>query len=204
MAEIDFDDWIKDFKVPEIKYFATFDPKTFKVTGVYPGHVVTDPVNSIEIDNETATSINDGTIQLQSCFVDSSSGKFQIAELTNLTKIDDVLHRVIDKQWSKEIDHDVYITHDTKNNKFIFELSEKYRGTRHSENKVLRTIHWATSTEMSFLVTDYNDPTVVRQTIKFSIDDLIGQTVLVDCEKLPDRFSIYTRRLFPLYVMETK
>jgi hypothetical protein len=204
MAEIDFDEWIKDFKVPEIKFFAVFDPKTFAVTGVYPEHALSETVNFTEIDREIAESINEGKIQLHSCFVDASSGKFEIAELTNLTKIDDVLHRVIDKQWSTFDDPDVFIVHNSNDKTLKFELSSKYRGTRKSASDIHRTIRWASGTEMTFLITTYNDPNMIKATIKFSIDDLIGNSKVIDNITLPAKFSIYTKRLFPAYVLETE
>lgn len=203
MAEIDFDEWIKSFSISEIKFFAVFDPTTFAVTGVYPQHALPDTKNCTEIDRETADLINEGKLQLTSCFVDASSGKFEISEMTNLSKIDDVLHRVIDKQWATDDDFDVYILHDTSKKSLTFELSSKYRGTRKSVSDVKRTVRWASGTVMSFLVTDYNDPNIVRTSIKFPIDELINNQKTIECVDLDRKFSIYTRRLFPSYVLET-
>jgi hypothetical protein len=193
MAEIDFDEWLANYKPPELKFYAVFDSKTGSVTGVYPSNALTETKNFVEIDQETAQLISDGKLKLNSCFVDMSSGNFEIAEVRSLVKIDDVLHRVVAKEWSDITDPDVLIKHNVVKNTLTFELHKKYK---------TRKIHWDGSTAMTFLVTDYNDPNVVRDVITFSIDDLSNSPQVKEFDKL-EKFSVYTKRLFPLYVIET-
>ena len=198
MAEIiDFDEWLANYKPPEVKFYAAFDPNTGDVTGVYPSHALTDQKNVVEIDQETAQLINEGALKLNSCFVDISSGKFEIAEIRSLIKIDDVLHRIVDKKWSDVEDPDVIVSYVEGTDKLVFDLSPKYR-------ELKRKIHWDGSTELCFFITEYNDPNIVRFIVKFSINDLTEKQISLTGLPLEGRFSVYTRRLFPKYVIETK
>lgn len=200
----DFDEWIKNFKPTKPRYKAVFD-NDGTVIGVYPETAVDSNKNSVEIDDETAQLINEGKININSCYIDIDSGTFQIAEIKVLNKIDDILHRVIDKQWSKNIEEDdLYITVNTVEKELTFELSEKYHGTRSSISQTKRKIHWDGSTVMTFLITDYNDPNSILNFVKISIDDLVGKSKSVKLNNLPDRFSVYTKRIFPNYVIEYK
>jgi hypothetical protein len=193
MAEIDFDEWLANYKPPEIKFYASFNVATGDVMGVYPSTALPEDVQCVEIDHETAHLITDGKISLNSCFVDMSSGKFEIAEIKRLTKIDDVLHRIMDKSYSGLLTADLMIIRD--NNSLTFELSEKYKK---------RKIHWDGSTEMTFLITEYNDPNIVRHAIKFTVDELVSAPQIITDLDLSKKFSIYTKRLFPVYLFDTK
>jgi hypothetical protein len=193
MAEIDFDEWLANYKPPEIKFYASFNVATGDVMGVYPSTALPEDVQCVEIDHETAHLITDGKISLNSCFVDMSSGKFEIAEIKRLTKIDDVLHRIMDKSYSGLLTADLMVIRD--NNSLTFELSEKYKK---------RKIHWDGSTEMTFLITEYNDPNIVRHAIKFTVDELVSAPQIIKDLDLSKKFSIYTKRLFPVYLFDTK
>jgi hypothetical protein len=57
---------------------------------------------------------------------------------------------------------------------------------------------------MAFLVTEYNDPNVVRHTIKFTVDALVAEAQTSEKLNLDKKFSVYTKRLFPVYVFEKK
>lgn len=192
MAEIDFDEWLANYKPPEITYHAVFN-ETGEVTGIYPSTAMPDTQNCIKIDNDIAYLINEGKIRLSSCFVDVSSGQFEIAEVKRLTKIDDVLHRIIDKAFAGLLVADVTVTQE--GNTLKFDLAEKYK---------TRKIHWDGNTEMSFLVTEYNDPNIVRHTIKFTINELAQSTQISKDLNLDKKFSVYTKRLFPVYLFEKK
>lgn len=204
MEMTNFDEWIKTFKLPEVTYFAVYDRETGEVTAIYPSHSVGDMTNVIEVDKEVAEAISEGKLRLNTCYVDLTSGKFEIAELKTLQKIDDVLHRVIDSTWSTNDDPDLVITHNLTDRSLKFELSERYNGTKKSNSKITRKIFWNTATEMNFLITEYNDPHVIKEILKFSINDLIGNSKIFEDLDLPKKFSIYTKRLFPSYVMETE
>lgn len=193
MAAVDFDEWLKNYKPAEITYYAVFNNTTGEVTGIYPNTVLPETDNHVAIDNDTAYLINEGKIRLSSCFVDISSGVFEIAEVKKLTKIDDVLHRIVDKEYAGLLTADVTVTQE--GNKLTFDLAEKYK---------TRKIHWDGSTEMAFLVTEYNDPNVVRHTIKFTVNALVDGSQTAEGLTLDKKFSIYTKRLFPIYLFEKK
>jgi hypothetical protein len=193
MAEVDFDEWLKNYKPVEVKYYAAFNNVTGEVTGIYPSTAIGSTENYVTIDNDTAHLINEGKIRLSSCFVDVASGVFEIAEIKKLTKIDDVLHRIVDKEYAGLLVADVTVIQ--SGNTLRFELAEKYK---------TRKIHWDGNTEMSFLVTEYNDPNVVRHTIKFTVDALVTESQVSEKLNLNKKFSVYTKRLFPIYVFEKK
>jgi len=205
MEELDFDEWIKNYQPVKPRYFAKFQPSDGSIVGIYPETALEDKSNTIEVDDETALLVYEGKLQLTSCFIDIDSGSFQIAEVKVLNKIDDVLHRIIDKQWAEsDEEEDLFVTVFTNDNKMLIELSEKYNGTRLSVKKAKRKIHWDGSTVMTFLITDYNDPNIIFDVKKIKIDDLIGNSISIHLNELPEKFSIYTKRLFPKYVLEVK
>jgi hypothetical protein len=199
---IDFDEWIKNFKKPDPVYWAVYDLDTGKVSGIYPNDTADRFSNKVKIDNEVAESIQKGEISLHRCYIESSSGDLEIVEEQSLKKIDDVLHRVIDTQWTDELESDVYIVHDTEKKSLIVELSERYNGTRKSTVTAKRKIHWNGDTEVSLLVTDYNDPNIVHHILHFKINELVGQHKEFKNLEFPSNYSIYTRRLFKKYIFE--
>jgi len=204
MAEIDFDEWIKTFKIEPVKYFALFDPVNGSITGVYPNSALPDSKTLVELDDETAGLIHEGKIQLQNCFVDLDSGKFEVAELKVLNKIDDLLHRIVEKEWSLMDKEDVYVKYLSTSGSLRFELTDRLGGTRKSGSQSKRKLHWDGSTTMTFLLTEYNDPNIVYDIIRFKIDDMVGKTKTYKLKNVPERFSLYTKRIFPNYVIETK
>lgn len=204
MAEIDFDEWIKTFKIEPVKYFALFDPVNGSISGVYPNTALPDSKTLVEIDDETAGLIHEGKIQLQNCFVDLDSGKFEIAELKVLNKIDDLLHRIVEKQWASMDKEDIYVKYLSTSGSLRFELTDRLGGTKKSGSQSKRKLHWDGSTTMTFLVTEYNDPNIVYEVIRFKIDDIVGKTKTHKLKSTPGKFSLYTKRIFPNYVIESK
>lgn len=204
MAEIDFDEWIKTFKIEPVKYFALFDPVNGSISGVYPNTALPDSKTLVEIDDETAGLIHEGKIQLQNCFVDLDSGKFEIAELKVLNRIDDLLHRIVEKQWTSMDKEDIYVKYLSTSRSLRFELTDRLGGTKKSGSQSKRKLHWDGSTTMTFLVTEYNDPNIVYEVIRFKIDDIVGKSNTYKLNSVPDKFSLYTKRIFPNYVIESK
>ncbi len=192
---------------PELKYKAEFDSHTGSVIAVGPDHYFNNKENVIEIDQETAELIMDGKIKIHSCFVDLANNELEITETKNIFKIDNVLHRVIDKKWSKVERPDVYITYDSKKKTIKFELTEEFSGTKKLPKKFhpvkKRKVNWDGDTEMNFMLTDYNDPNLIFELISFKINDIVGKAKTVEVE-IPEVFSVYTRRIFKNYVLEHK
>ena len=191
---MDFDEWIKRPVNQTIEYYVTFKDDGALI-GVYPSHAVLDITNKIKIDDEIATAIATGVENLFSYRVDIPTKKLvKLNKFSthSLVKIDDILHRVIDKKWSNIQDSDITILHNTKNNTLTFSMSDKY------SNNII----WDGATEMIFLVTDYNDPNVLIHMLSIRAGDITENTKSFTLD-LPTRFSVYTRRIFDKYIFET-
>lgn len=203
----DFDEWIKNHKPPEIKYQAAFDVETGSVKLVGPDFSIdrNKYKNTIDLDELTAKAILNGEINISNCFVDANSGDLEITEVKSLFNIDDVLHRVISKEWTQEESHDIYLTFDKKHNEIKVELSEALGGTKkENENFVKRKLFWDGETKLNFFVTNYNDPHITYQVLETKVADLQKNPKVFANVKCPEKFSIYTRRLFKKYVIEEK
>lgn len=186
---MDFDEWIKTAQQPKIQYWAKYDPATGKVLGIYPGNSADSLQYKIEIDEEIAESIANGTTSIFNCYIDLEEGKLEIVEVKSLTKIDDVLHRIVDTKWSDIADPDVTVKHDR--NLFSIMLNEKYRKGK--------KIFWDGETEMDFFLTDYNDPNVLYNIFTVKLSKLIEEDYSIELD-VPAKFSLYTRRLFKKYI----
>lgn len=206
MAEIvDFDQWIKNYKPVTVTYAAIFDPQSGKIRSVGPKAAFTNETNIIDVDTELAESIIGGSVNLENYAVDISSGSLQLVEVHNPFKIDDMLHRIVEKKWSTIDKPDIYLLYDSKNKQLIFELSEEYGGTKLISQDLLpvnkKNIVWDTDTKMDFLITGYNDPNMVYELLSVKIQELKGSPKIFKNIDYSD-FSIYTRRLFKNYVIE--
>lgn len=204
---MDFDEWLANYKPKEIKYVAVFDPMTGSVKSVGPDHAFESETNKIYIDNETAESIIEGKIKIGSCMIDPTANTLEIAEIKNIFKIDDVLHRIISSEYSEIEKNDLYLTYDNANKTLTIELSEEYNGTKKLSEKFQpvkkKKVIWDGDTEMDFLITDYNDPNVLFEMISVKINNLIDNSVVVKNIDYKN-FSVYTRRLFKNCVIEYK
>jgi len=203
----DFDEWLKNYKPPVIKYVAAFDLDSGKVLSIGPDYALKQDgfKNVIDIDSHVAEKIISGDIRISNCFVDPTMGKLEIVEVKNLSTIDDVMHRIIEKQWSEVEKPEIYLTH--QGDKLKIELSEEFGGTYKLDQKhhpiAKRKIFWDGSTVMSFLITDYNDPHKIHNILEIKIEDVVDNFKEFKINT-PQRFSIFTRRLFKNYVLEMK
>lgn len=191
MEEIeDFFEWAKTIQIPETKYFAIYDPESGKIKSVNPDYNCEDEKHKIEIDTDIALSIFECKTSLRSYCVNLIEGKLEFVEIRSLSKIDDILHRVVEDRWSESDTNDVIITVDRKQSKIIFSLDETYKNKK---------MFYAGSTRLQFFLTEYNDPNIWHTTFVFNIDDIKKRNQVFDYE-LPKRFSFYTRRIFKNYV----
>jgi hypothetical protein len=187
-----FDEWIKTLEVPEETYFFEFDLDG-NVIALHPGPDVDHIKNKIQIDLDIALAIYEQGDTLRHYKVDVVSGrviKVNLVSITGLSKIDDVLHRVINKKWSKISKPDISIEYDRADALLTFKI-----------NPLLKTIEWQGDQDMVFLITEYNDPNVLQEMISFNVNELVKypqKFTLV----LPEKFSIYTRRVFDKYTYE--
>ena len=187
-----FDEWIKTLEVLEETYFFEFDLDG-NVIALHPGPVVDHIKNKIQVDLDVALGIYERGETLRHYKVDVISGrviKVNLASITGLTKIDDVLHRVVDKKWSKISKPDVSIEYDRTDTLLTFKI-----------NPLLKTIEWQGDQEMVFLITEYNDPNVLQEMISFNVNELVKYPQRFTLA-LPEKFSIYTRRIFDKYTYE--
>jgi hypothetical protein len=190
---MDFDKWIEIQQNNVIEYHAVYNANG-EVTSIGPSTSVQHHATTIKIDDDIALAIFDGRENLFSYRVDLITKT--LIRLNNfathtLTKIDDVLHRVVDRKWSKISSPDILICHDTKTSKLTFSMDNKYK----------KNI-WEGDTEMNFLITDYNDPNILLQLITFKVGDIASSDKIFSVDS-STQFSVYTRRLFDQYVIDT-
>jgi hypothetical protein len=204
---MDFDEWLANYTPQEPEYVAVFEPLTGAVKSVGPSHAFENEPNKIPVDRELAEAIIAGTIKIGSCIIDPSSNSLEISEVKNVFKIDDVLHRIISKEYSDVEKHDLYVIYDTVDKTLIIELSEEYGGTKRLPDKFqpvkAKKVIWDGDTEMDFLITEYNDPNILFKMVSVKINSLIGNYVVFQNIDY-DNFSVYTRRLFKNCVIEYK
>jgi hypothetical protein len=187
-----FDEWIKTLEVPEDTYFFEFDLDG-NVIALHPGPEVDHIKNKIQVDLDVALAIYEQGETLRHYKVDVISGKVikvNLASITGLTKIDNVLHRVVDKKWSKISKPDVSIEYNKADALLTFKI-----------NPLLKTIEWQGDQDMVFLITEYNDPNVLQEMISFNVNELVKYPQQININ-LPNKCSIYTRRLFDNYTFE--
>jgi hypothetical protein len=203
MEEIEYDFDFPVFEPKEIKYVAVFDKESGAVISVGPEESFTNIENKIFVDREFVDGIVDCKINIHNCFVDFYDLKLEIKEVKNLFKIDDVLHRIPESRFVEFNDADIYVTYDSRKSKLIFELTERFHGTKSLKNSSVKKqkMVWSGDTVMDFYLTEYNDPHQLIHTVRLTLDDLIGKFFELDLQ-LPEKFSIFTRRLFKNYIMD--
>jgi hypothetical protein len=187
-----FDEWIKTVEVSEETYFFEFDLDG-NVIALHPGTVVEHIKNKVQVEVDVAIGIYERGDTLRHYRVDVTSGrviKVNLASITGLHKIDDVLHRVIDKQWTNITKPDIAIEYSRTDSQLTFRI-----------NPLLKTVEWQGDQDMVFLLTAYNDPNILQEMITFNVNELVKypQRYTLD---LPTKFSIYTRRIFDKYTYE--
>jgi hypothetical protein len=192
----DFEEWVNTLVTPDLKFFAVFDPSSGKISGIYPDHSCPDVINKIEVDEEISLSVLEGRSTLHSYIVDVDSEKIEFIENKHLKRLDDVLHRIIEDRWAVEKNTDVSLTVDKKQKKIKIELDNKFYKSR--------KIYWDGNTEMLFLITDYNDPNGLYDTVSLTIDQLFEKKSIEFNIDIPDDFSIYTRRIFKNYILKNE
>lgn len=197
-----------DFPIEEIKYGVAYSTDDGSIRAAGPISGLSGFSNIVEIDQETAEKLINGQILMTNCFVDLSSGSFEITEIKSLYKIDDLLHRIVQRKWSEVRKPDLVITYSVSENNFKVEITEEYGGTYIQSTEyqpvIKRKFFWDGETVMDFLITDYNDPHIIYDQFSIKLNDLIGNYVIIKNINVPKNFSIYTRRLFKNYILDTK
>jgi hypothetical protein len=191
---IPMEEWLKTLVVEEVEYYAVYNDDG-SIQFIYPCSDPSQvPLPNIQIEKEIGIDINEGRSNIFNYRIDLKNKKIQkiddISKVFGLSKIDDVLHRVIDKKWSNIIRPDVSIVYSKKESLLTFSI-----------NPLLKEADWSGEQEMIFLVTEYNDPNSLKEMIRFTVNELIKYPQKIKMD-LPEKFSIYTRRLFDNYTIE--
>ncbi len=125
---IDFDEWIKTVVVPETYYYVEFN-ESGVIQSLYSTETQEAAPNKIQVDQEFVSEIYDKGVSLAAYKFDRKLNKLvKLAKLETqgLTKIDDILHRIIDKKWSKFDDADISINH--AGDFLNFTINDRHRG----------------------------------------------------------------------------
>lgn len=191
---IDIEAWIKTVVVKDIEYYAVYN-EDGSVNTIFPSPDESSvPVPHIKIDSQIGKDISEGTRDIRNYRVDLKKRTLEeftdLNEINGLSKIDDVLHRIIDKKWSNINNPDVSVKYVKNENILSFHI-----------NPLLKTQEWQGIQDMVFLITEYNDPNALIKMINFNVNELVAYPQIFTIE-LPEKFSIYTRRLFNNYTIE--
>jgi hypothetical protein len=201
--ELDFD--FPQIELAPINYVAVFDKETGAVISIGPEDSFKDVENKISVDKEFFIDVVECRVNIHNCFIDFYDLKLEVKEIKNLYKIDDVLHRIPESKFVDFIDADIYATYNSSAGQLIIELTERFHGTRslvETNVKKQKTI-WSGDTQLNFFITEYNDPHKLINAVSINLDNLINDPYVLDLH-LPEKFSIFTRRLFKKYIMEIK
>lgn len=188
----------------ETVYSAVYDPVTFQIIKVGPSFAFQNECYQLPIDENVAVDIIQGKIRISNCYIDPDSNTLELVEKMYVSKIDDVLHRIVEKKWNTNANIEIFLRYKEKNKVLDIQMTSVYFGSRKIKNKKQRKINWSGDTVMNFYITAYNDPHILYHSLEFTIDELIGKTKSFKNLNLPERFSIFTRRIFKGYVLELK
>lgn len=193
MEEImDFDEFLRTVVIPEETYWFEFN-ENGDIISLHPGHAVEHISKKIQIDKSIVEDIYEGTASLKHYRIDITTGsliKLSLNSINGLTKIDDVLHRIIDKKWSRINRPDISVEYSTAEKVLTFKI-----------NPLLKTLEWQGDQDLIFLITSYNDPNILLEMITINVNELVAYPHKINVD-LPEKFSIYTRRLFDKYTFE--
>lgn len=198
MEEImDFDLWVESQKNLIPKFYLIYNDEGM-ITGLYPESAALNIVNKVELSQELQDKINAGEKSLASFRIDIVTK--QLFELETI-KFFPSLIRVSEINYSSYKNFEIYLIYDRSNSLVKVELSTNLGGTRpdDAERRIL-DIH--PDLKMKFYFTDYNDPNILYDTIDIRVKDLLQGPVSAKVDVLPNRFGIFTKRLFDRYGLE--
>ena len=184
------------------KYCASYDPETGKIISVGPSLAFQSTKYKIDLEKELAEDVLTGKIRIANCFLDVTTGSLEIIETRSIRKIDDVLHRVPLYDFVEDKSVDLFVTYIKKTQQIKFELSNELGGTKKTGSEKKRIIHWSGDTVMNFYITKYNDPHWIFHEFDVKINELRRKTKKFKLESVPDKFSVFTRRILKNYTLE--
>ena len=197
-------DILKSLKQNTIKYFAEYDDITGNILKVGPSHAFLKSKYKVEVESDIALGILKGEIKFDNCYVDVINQKFVFNEERYTVKIDDLLHRITEEKYANHDNPHIFLTYTRKTGILTVQMTEVFYGTKKwpsaYKNEIKRKVHWSGDTVMNFLITAYNDPTILYDTFSIPVNELVGKTYKHKFELLQDKnFSIFTRRILPNY-----
>jgi hypothetical protein len=194
MEEItDFDKWLQTFISEPIEYYAIYNPQTAEVIGIYPKNSARDIEHKVLIDLDLAELILEGKVSLRSCFVDEIDNVLQVVQTRSVRTIDDILHRIVSKEFATFDEPDLCVTFNSESNIITLSLVEKLKRKK---------IRWDNSASLKFLITEYNDPHRVIQVITTPLEDLYITDQTFQYIGIDKTFSVFTSRIFKNYIFE--
>lgn len=190
---MDFFEWIRTVEIIEDEYCLEYDDEGNAIAS-HP-YQKTLPPNSVKIDEELALKIFEGKESLNSFKINTVTKEITKVNphgnVRTVTKMDDVLHRIVDSKWSNITSPDVILSYNRNHKLLSFRLGP-----------TVNPANWNGDTEMIFLVTEYNDPNVLKQMVSVRVGDITYSTKHIRGLELPEKFSVYTRRIFENYIIE--
>lgn len=188
-------DFFKQQTVVNLKYVATYDPFSRKVTSVGPSSAFESEQYKIQIDKETAIDIIEAKVPMSRCFVDENFQQIEFVKNAVVSNGVKKIHRISQKEYSSDVVSDIYITYFSKTKKLKIELDSCFGGTRISDNVPYYTKFEYFNNDsiyLEFFVTGYNDPHVIYEIVKFSISELKNKFIERDIDIPVSKFSYYT------------
>lgn len=190
------------------RYVAVFDPESGRIKSIGPEAAFYDQRYKVDLDHDVAEAIVSGNDNMANYVVDIRNHKLELRQKINVVTIDDLVHRIIEKKWSTEDYFDIFLSYNRKKNLLKMQMTEEFKGTKKLTRKYkdlrIRDVIWEGSLDLYFYITDYNDPNVLHDYVKFKVIDLVGETLTFENLNIPEKFSIYTKRIFQNYVLEIK
>lgn len=196
-------DLFADIVLPPIEYSAAYDPSTGVISRIGPSSVIASDVYKVKMDKDLAERVLEGKVPLSHCFVNIDSMSVEISEVKSIFKVDDSLHRIIDKEYAVTAKQDIRLTYNKADSKIVIEFVSESPLMEVDEDGIKKKLHWRGDADMIFYVTAYNDPNVLYAKFNFKLNDIINKPPTVNLIDVPERFSIYTNRIFRNYVVET-
>lgn len=191
IESLDFENWLKNYSPPTIRYFAIYDPETFRVVGIYPTGPAEEKQYKIPIETVVAEEIMNGKVSLSLLSVDVeteeliiSEKEFYITSDTNFYKIrsdsKDLISVSLTLQYIKEEKKLCFIASDN-----LLRQQEKFKDY---------------TSPCLFYITNYNDPNILYDTINLTLKDLFLKKQLefyLEIEK--EKFSVFTKKILNSY-----
>lgn len=184
-----------------IEFSAIYDPKSLQVIKIAQTCFLEKNSNLIPMDIDLAMKVIQGDIPMIRCFANLDNFSVEVIEEKSLNLIEDILHRIPEIQYSKYDQYDLVIT--IEKDQIKFDLSSDLGGI-YNQSNIKKKILWKDNSSLSFMLTGYNDPHIIYNTFEFPLFELLGKSKVFRDIDFPEKFSIYTDRIFRSYVIKNE